>query len=129
MLDNGFNIGKKLAAVFIQTVKSASLYQLLQLAAVNLLGVNPMDKVGNVFIGSVRVAFSSNSLHIGGAYAFDGGQGIADVAVFNIKVGVRLVNVRRQYLESHFLHSSLYKRSLSTLVISKDITAHINSTG
>lgn len=90
---DGFDIGKQAAAVLFQTVESAGLNQLLQLTAVNLLDIGPMNEIGNVLIRTVRLAFGDNCPHIGLADAFDRAQSIADIAVFDHKVGTGMVDV------------------------------------
>ena len=93
MTHDGFDIGKQAAAVLFQTVESAGLNQLLQLTAVNLLDIGPMNEIGNVLIRTVRLAFGDNCPHIGLADAFDRAQSIADIAVFDHKVGTGMVDV------------------------------------
>ena len=110
MLHNRFNVGKNLAAVFIQTVKSPGLGQLFHLAAVNLLDVGTMNEIRQVLIRAVRPAFIFNCLHIGGTDAFNGAQGITDIAVFHRKVGTGFVNIRLQHLKTHLFAFFLIKK-------------------
>ena len=101
MGNDGINIGKEFATVFINAVKCACFNQLFKLAAVNLFSVNAVDKVRNVLIRSAGFALFFDSFHIGGPNAFYGGQAISDIAVFNREISIRLVDIRRQNLEAH----------------------------
>jgi hypothetical protein len=121
--------GEDLGAVLVEAVEGPGPGQVFDRPLVDQLGIDPLDEIEDVAERPALLADGDQVLHGFQADVAHRAQGVQHLAVLDLEVGARAVDVRRRTVMSNRRASWWKTASLSVFDKSRLIDAARNSTG